>query len=390
MSAARRRLTLMLAGFFASLAGVLLLGWVVNPLGIWRTRIVDPRYRSDDATSCNEVQRERVTMPYRVRFEHPSVVLLGSSRVQCGMAMPMDGRDGYLNAGLRGASLPELTALLELATGNPALRRVVIGVDFFAFGAPIPAYQDRDWPERLRNPLAHAWRDAAGEIRHGLLTTDSLFESLRTLTRRIRGAPRLPWLLHSPWTAAEIRDWLMSPPVGLREMPAAELTQRIASIAELYRGYQPAPSSAADGMRAAIATLRARGVDVRPLVFPMSGCELAIVRRLGLWDAFLTWRRALPGIVGPYWDFATAPTAVREEGVFVDTMHVRRAVGQALLRSALGLGCAGCGEPVVSLVADGIWVDRVGLGAEASTAALELLPATRCARSVDTIELAAP
>ncbi|MDX2171406.1 MAG: hypothetical protein SF182_30355 [Deltaproteobacteria bacterium] len=388
MPAARRRLVFMLGGLAAALVGVLLLGWLVNPFGVWPTRLIDRRYRSGEASTCSPYQRERVTMPYRMLAGQPTVLLLGSSRVQCGIAVPLDGADGFLNAALRGASLPELTDLLELAARDPALRRVIIGLDFYAFSAGFLAYQDPALPQRARDPLAHVWRDAVGEVRDGLLTTDSLVESARTLTRLARRAPKLPELHDAPWRPEEIRAGL-TPATGLAELADDARRRGLAGIVAMYAGHRPADAAVIERFRAAIAALRARRIEVTPLVVPHSACDLAILRRLELWAEFVAWRRGLVELLGGYWDFSVSPIAAGEERLFVDTTHMRPAAGHAVLRRVLGLDCEGCGELAASLAASGRWLDARNVDAHlaADAATLAWLPGMRCAQQAEALRL---
>ncbi len=382
MPAARRRLCLMLAAFAALLAGAALLGLLVNPFGEWPTGLVDRRYRSGATSSCMVDQRERVTMPYRVRSDQPRVLLLGSSRVQCGMAIPFDAGDGFLNAGLRGATVPEHVDLLGVAVDNPNLQRVLIGLDFFAFSAAYPDYLDHDMPARIHHPFASAIPDLLGELRRGLLTVDSVVESVRTLGRLARGMPKLASRHESPWQEQEIQS-AMAVSEGLQRFDEARIRAGLASIAGMYLGYR-ASTEHVNGLRTAVETLRARGVEVTPVVLAMSACELAMLRRLGLWSAFEAWKRTLPAIVGGYWDFSVSPTAMHQAQVFTDTVHLRPAAGQAILRRVMGLDCAGCGEAASGLAIDGVWVDADTIDAHLAHTArgLDFLSFEPCGRVV--------
>jgi hypothetical protein len=392
MSVARRRVIVMLGGLAAALGGVMLLGWLVNPFGLWPTRLIDRRYRSGTSSTCSEHLRERVTMPYRVRSQDWSVLLLGSSRIQCGMALPLDGADGFLNAAVRGASLFEITDLLELAAANPALRRVVLGLDFFAFNGGFIAYQDPEWARRIHNPVAQVWRDALSEVRDGLLTTGSMVESARTLSRLARRAPKHSHLHNAPWGAEDIRAGLSEAPYSLAEFTDEQRQRGLASLIGMYKGRLPADPAVIERLRAVVDGLHARGVEVTPLVMPHSACDLAILRRLGLWEAFVAWRRSLVDLFGGYWDFAVSTAAVREERLFYDTTHLHPAAGHAILRRVLGLDCDGCGALGASLAASGRWVDAATLDASLATdgIALAILPTTRCAQQAATLPLPPP
>src|SRR5579859_7465740 len=102
-----RRLRLMLTGFFATIAVLMLFNFVVNPLGAWRHRVVPDLYR--------RVKFERVVTPYLLRTAAPDTLLLGSSRVLFGMKIEQGVKDGFQNAAFSGSHLPEISKELDIA-----------------------------------------------------------------------------------------------------------------------------------------------------------------------------------------------------------------------------------------------------------------------------------
>ena len=88
------------------LAGGLTVGaainWIVNPYGAWSTTVTDRAYRLTEV-AADEVG-ERVSPAYRIRVEHPTTLLVGSSRVLNGMLVEQSGHDTFFNAGSRSTS----------------------------------------------------------------------------------------------------------------------------------------------------------------------------------------------------------------------------------------------------------------------------------------------
>src|SRR5713226_1250094 len=120
-----RRLRLMamaLIVFFSAVVGV---NYLVNPYGAWRPRVFGDIYRL--------VENERLVVPYLLRTGRPETLLVGSSRVMIGMEIEQGIRGGVMNAALSGATLQEIAKVVELALRNPRLKRVIWGLDFFAF-----------------------------------------------------------------------------------------------------------------------------------------------------------------------------------------------------------------------------------------------------------------
>src|ERR1700675_1120750 len=113
-----------------ALTGVLIAGaagfnYSVNPYGSWRCAVIDPIYRN--------LTGDRAQMPYQLWTTAPETLLIGSSRVQVGMRIEQGYRAGVLNASLGAATMPDLVQIVAQALRNPQLKRIVWGVDFYAF-----------------------------------------------------------------------------------------------------------------------------------------------------------------------------------------------------------------------------------------------------------------
>src|ERR1700723_1525880 len=103
-----------------ALTGVLIasgiaLTWLLNPLGATRCSFIDPIFR--------KIKVERVAIPYLLRIEQPETVLLGSSRIRMGMRIEQGERDGVMNAAINGATLKQISRIVDVALRNPRLKR---------------------------------------------------------------------------------------------------------------------------------------------------------------------------------------------------------------------------------------------------------------------------
>src|SRR5579863_3361503 len=135
-----RRLALMLFALATVCAAAVTVNYLINPYGAWPSALVDPIFRADSDA--------RITTPYLVRTMRPETLLVGSSRVRVGMAIEQGYRDGVLNAALQGVDAEEAVEVVRVALGNPKLKRIVWGVDFFSFDESRTA--DRETMARLR------------------------------------------------------------------------------------------------------------------------------------------------------------------------------------------------------------------------------------------------
>src|SRR5216684_6290733 len=120
-----RRLRLMAVALIAFFSAVVGVNYLANPYGAWRPRIFGDIYRL--------VDNERLVIPYLLRTARPEILLVGSSRVMIGMEIEQGIRGGVMNAALSGATLQEIAKVVDRALRNPQLKRVIWGLDFFAF-----------------------------------------------------------------------------------------------------------------------------------------------------------------------------------------------------------------------------------------------------------------
>jgi hypothetical protein len=353
-----RRLRLMLlclAGFLAAVAAV---NWIVNPYGAWRSRAIDPAYRFSETTR-NEAG-ERVTTAYRIRAEQPTNLLVGSSRVVVGMYIERGARDGVFNASMSGASLAEIAAVLRLATANPRLKRVIWGVDFYAFDERFVGFRHPETRVRLEGGEREVM---VMRIKETLLSAQALDDSRKVLLRAARGGSKPgPFAAPVPWPEEVIRARLVDPGrPGLAQADDASRKTQLVNWVGNYSGYRPS-EPLGYLFRDAIGGVRAAGLDVVLFVPPLSRCELEAIDQTGSWGAFQAWKRQLLE-AGPYWDFSGYGKLDRMESLFLDVAHFWPAVGHVMLREFLGQGCRNCGA-VADIVRDtGVWVEAATIDA---------------------------
>jgi hypothetical protein len=378
----------MLLFLAAALVEVVGLSWVTNPYGRWQTSLIDSSFRPR-ADPCNCDVHERAFIPYRLRTERPSHLLVGSSRMLCGTPIEPRLAEGFLNAGLTGATIGEIAMLLDLATTNHDLRRVVWGIDFYAFSAAFPAVRDPELRRRLRAGAGALLLDAQWTLPN----LGSMVESVRVLTRLVTGGVRASTSYPAPWPEAVIAAQLGARDEGLQGVTDDVLRQRISGVVGLYENFRFSPA-AFDAAHDAIARVRQAGVETTLVVFPNTLCELEVLRRMGLLGVWLEWKRALLAAVGPYWDFSGYNDAARSEALYADLIHLRPPAGHVVLRHVLGRPCNGCGELAERLQAAAVWVDRTTidghLAAQARQPETAAYRESRCTTEVEAVFNADP
>jgi hypothetical protein len=339
----KRRLVLMLAMAAALILCGAAANYLLNPYGIWSTRLIDPVFR--------KAKDEHVALPYAIRGAELSTLLVGTSRVVFGMRIDSLAANGFVNAGIRAASIRESCAIVDAALANPHLRRIVWGVDFFQF--------NRAWDPT--NP-EFDWRMSGGAgpiVGDTLLSFAALDNGIADLKRMLRGRARLPDSARAevPWPTAVIcRDYSAALGSGLVKTPAAAIVRQISVNMPNYQGFRF--SDEFWGLfRDTIERAQRRGVEVIMFIAPMSEYELEVIRRAGDWDGFEAWKRRLVSL-GSVSDFSGYNRLARTDDYYTDVMHHKTPIGEAILRILLGMTpppCYGIGE---HLVGDLVHLDR--------------------------------
>jgi hypothetical protein len=376
-----RRLQLMLVCLAGLLGTVVATNWIVNPYGVWPTTVVPRAYRLTDAAVPHI--GEHLSTPYRIRVERPSTVLIGSSRILWGMTVEQSGRDTFLNASLSGSTLAELAGVLRLATTNPRLRRVIWGVEFYAFDEKFAGVRHAPTLTRLEASEKQA---LVLKVKETLFNMQAFRDSRRVLMRAARG--RKPESLTDPvpWTEDLIRERLAAVSGrGLAQRKESRIKDQLKDWINSYEDSRLSRSQVAL-FQEIVESLRRAGLEAILFVPPMSDCELEAIDQLGAWDALQQWKRLLLD-AGPYWDFSGYGKLDVTPELFIDVPHFKQVVGQIILRRVLGMGCAGCGERAQTIWDAGVWVDTTTVDAylasqEAARAATRPLN-TGCAKILE-------
>lgn len=330
-----RRLLMMFAFTAALVACGVAFNLAVDPYGAWGSHLVNPIYRV--------VKQERVVTPYLLRTARPHTVLLGSSRIWLGMRVEQGERYGLMNAALSGARIEELCRVASVALHNPDLKRIVWGVDFFAFDRARAGLNPL-FEERISGNFEPRLEDT-------LLSLSALHDSYEFLARAARGTARMrpTYLAEVPWPMKLVcSDFRANRSKGLVSSAPAEIVQQLYRDVPDYTGYQFSPRLLQQ-FRATIAAARARGVDVIMFVPPMSEYELELIRQSGNWDKFQDWKRKLAAI-GPFWDFSGYNAVASYDLFFMHVMHFKTAPGQMVLRIVLQKPAPPC-DPASAIVA---------------------------------------
>jgi hypothetical protein len=338
MPSARRPL-LMLSLAIAIAFSCAAFNLLVDPYGAWGTGIVAPAF--------GKVNDERLQIPYLLRTSAPETILVGNSRVAWGIPIEEGYRDGVLNAGILGATVPEAVRIIDVALAEKQLKRIVWFVDFLAFSDHYNKVDTR-FDARLSGNLE-------AKVEETLFSLTALGDSFDTLKRTLGGRARLrrtrtvsiPWPMDFICTSLNTRassDLSTVPDFVL----ATQLTRN------WYTDYRFSPAL----LRLFSATVqkaRSQGVEVVLVMAPMSQYELEFLRQSGQWQKFQEFKRMIAGN-GPVWDFTGYNAIARTDHMFRDATHMEPAVGQMVLRIVLGKDSAPCNAATAAIETSGVLI----------------------------------
>jgi hypothetical protein len=323
-----RRIALMFAVTAVLLTGAIGFNYSINPYGAWRSTLIDPLYRN--------LTGDRAQMPYQLWTTTPETLLIGSSRVQMGMRIEQGYRAGVLNASLGAATMPELAKIISVALQNQKLKRIVWGVDFYAFNERLH-HQNPSFDRRIQ-------LDPGVLVEDSLLSLSALRDSFDVLKRAIRGSRRLKPVISAnvPWPPDFICAQFSAQHLhGLARAKPANIETSLAQVqAWFYADYQFSSAIAAR-FHEVVDMARSHNVEVILFVPPMSEYELELIRQGGHWSDFERFKRTVAA-TGPLWDFAAYNRLASTDALFLDVLHLKPAGGNAMLRIMLGMKPALC------------------------------------------------
>jgi hypothetical protein len=330
----------------ALIAGATALTWLLNPYGATRGRLIDPVFR--------KIRQERLTTPYMLRVAQPETLLVGSSRVLMGMRIEQGERDGAMNAAIKSATLSQISRIVDVALQNARLKRIIWGVDFFAFSSRWKV-DDPYFDARIADRLQTRLEDT-------LLSLDALGDGLDFLKRSLRGRARLTTAMKAkvPWSMELIcEEYLTDRSDGLDIQTPAQIAFQLRAVMYLYRRYQFSLAQLAIFRET---TQRIRAHDVKLILFlpPLSEYELELIRQTGHWGEFEEFKRAIAA-QAPFYDFATYDAMARRDELYLHVIHFKVAPGYQIMRLLMGTGTAACNEDARIVAQSWLWVDAASI-----------------------------
>ncbi|WP_291845291.1 hypothetical protein [Maricaulis sp.] len=266
----------LLIALIAGLAGFAGFNALVDPFGITGSPDI-PGLTSRDTRLYED--GGRVHVGDQLARGGEDAIILGSSRSVDGF--PRDPEDlpaGFINAGMRGTNIFELSQAAALAAGSDSLRCVVIGLDLDEFGTHSKA-KATYWLSALRDGNADFARARVA------LSPSTFGASVQLLADNLTGSePRVPWADSYPAGAQRTRY-----ENGAR------------GIYRFYLGYRFDPERLAL-FEHVLDRLTAEGVQVTGFIHPLHAWREEALFRAGRGDDYLAFRATLGETFARYAD----------------------------------------------------------------------------------------
>jgi hypothetical protein len=311
--------------FLASLMLVFAFAILINPYRLFpfSTTIV---YLNDIKPKLYDYQR--YVKLFDIAKQKPKTILLGSSRVLWGIdpSNTLLQKRGFMpvyNAGILGPPMYEIREYFDHAVSlQPHLKRVILGIDFFAFN------QTFDGRVLLKGQ---------GENNLQLLFTHfqfvydfkAVYQTLKdSLFRRYTQSLRMDGrLTPAPLEAPKVYEsYFKAVSQTLRALEANGKTT-VKKKQDLYENFKLSKIDM-DALKYIVKTCQKRNIELYLFITPVD--ELAAYHEHGIWRDYKLFLHQLAQ-VHPYWDFLTLNEVVLNNNNFINA-HFIFSVGDRILK----------------------------------------------------------
>ena len=309
----RRFKLIFFAVSFLPLVSALAFNLIIDPYGVFAF----PELKGINDLKPEKERTGRIYKSFDIRRIKPSVILLGSSRVEDGLnpqysALVNNSAGGVYNSGFQAGNTYEILRYLEHAINQqPELQQVVIGLDFFMFNQFLTNQSTFD---EKRLSKQYPIKDATTF----LLSLDALNSSKNTLIASVKDKEE------KPVTKAQqrFRFWI-------REFLSNE---------QLY-GQYALSQDRLENLRSIVALCQQQDIDLKIFISPTHATQYETIEAAGLWLTFEEWKREVVKIT-PVWDFAyhnSVTTEVISENMthHIDSSHYSQDTGNLVLNRVL-------------------------------------------------------
>lgn len=333
---AQRKFKWIILTFIAGVAGILLFNFILDPYDLYnRTPHMRPSYL---------VNMNYFTKSVKIIQQKPDILILGSSTVEAGFALPgwmnsyTDNEYGYkmrhtqlaiapyhsiFNAGINGGTLYEDYQLLKHAhANNPRLKHVMLGLEWHQFTNERPP--SKHWPDL--SFTGHSSLPLLFYIKNNLSikTTKSSLDTLLNYRNLLTGVNTIEGSLtniqqtlsnifkdHSKPTADNLPDYYnTNSAIDYSALPESKiLMTSVYLTTELYNDFKTHGEEAVLNpeaftyLKRIIEYAKTNHIKLDVYISPQHGTHWLTAEKFGLGEYVTRWLSQIAEIT-PYWDFS--------------------------------------------------------------------------------------
>lgn len=304
--------------------------WIIDPFGYF----LSPPIKNVNFIKISLEKQQRLHKSLEITRQKPEVILLGSSRVMAGMdpedVYPLAGGSVY-NAGFAGASIEEIYYYFEHALHHqPQLKRVLLGIDLFAFGKNKRPQKDFSVSKLgggtfdLKHFLAILWSKT---------TLKSSYETLQANYFKEPSPFFLPTGLSNPVLVE-------SPQNEFLTKGDLEFIKIIFQNTDFYYGFQLGQDKI-DWFKRLVGRCQEKRIALNVFICPSKAIYWESLHQKGLWPDLEKLKRQISAIY-PVWDFSgfncVTTETIKKEGapLYYECSHFRPYTGRLILAKLFG------------------------------------------------------
>lgn len=279
----------------------------------------------------------------------PKTILLGSSRVLWGIdpANPVLQQKGYMpvyNAGILGPPMYEIRKYFDHAlVVQPHLKRVILGLDFYAFNAKFDNRQFSTEIDFGKNSLGLLKVNESMLFDTKAIYSTVVSSAFRRRSKSLRDDGRLT---PAPLEAPEIYQDFFHPEIKYNSMHNADTKGRNNKIStenkplpsmrnELYDPFRLSEDDI-DAFKYIVAECKKRDIELYVFMTPtLNSSEFDVIRELNLWHEYEEFQRKIASVT-PFWDFISWNEVTLTRSNYVDGSHYIFPVGKKIIDKMLG------------------------------------------------------
>jgi hypothetical protein len=326
---------LFLSAALTPLLSIGLFNFAIDPYDVFNT----PRVAGINQLKPKKFTHDMLFKAIEITRIRPTVIFLGSSRVQWGLDptyFNLPEQETAYNLGLQRANMYEVKRYFDHAIANqPNLKKIVLGIDFWMFSETIkntPAFnEDRLGQQQI------SFQDALNV----LFSLDAFESSQATLMDNLKnskenltvGSGKI-LIQGNVFKNGILKVDNSRPNPGNTDDFIRGLTNSIA-----YSSSYQLSQERLQLLKSIIDTCQQKGIALTIFISPSHATDMEGLHALGLWSDFEQWKREVSKIA-PIWDFSgynsiTTEPIAKNMNYYLDSSHYRKETGDMILKRLL-------------------------------------------------------